>query len=100
MNLENMCDAVLVVAPFSEGAWPHTVRKFVGTFPGTRRFELVFSRGRSVALRAGMRRLHRLGARNIGVLQLEQGPFGLPALSRLDLICPRCLQRILNPEQA
>lgn len=88
-------DASLLVIPPGSAEWRAAVDAFAESMVRHELRDTVVFRGRAVAIRAGLRRLHRRGARHIGILYLAAGPCGIPFVHSQREICPCCLSKLM-----
>lgn len=91
-------DACVVVAPDGYDCWRERVQRFAQRWLDNPMSELVFKRGRAVAVRCAIRRSVLRGARNIAVIELCVTREGQPAVAGCFPLCRHMIERIAGPE--
>lgn len=90
--------AFVVAAPDGCDCWKQRVNRFAEVWLLHRPSELVFKRGRNVAVRCAVRRCVMRGAREVTVVELTCTREGTPAVLGCFPLCKRMLEAIAGRE--
>lgn len=91
-------DAYVVAAPDGYECWRERVSDFAQQWMHSPACQVVFKRGRSVAIRCAIRRAVLKGARSVTVVELTCTRGGTPSVIGCFPLCRRMLEAIAGPE--